>query len=159
MAGPSTAQLTHLAMPASDIDRAIRWYETFTPLRLLDRRDDPNGSACWLAAPEATDRPFVLVLVSYEAFQRKPRATLAPFAHLGIELPARSDVDAVAQQAERAGCLVWPVRDLPAPIGYVCAAGDPDGKIVEFSHNQGVFDAIQRRWGDSSGPAKLHGPR
>jgi lactoylglutathione lyase len=149
MAGPPIARLTHLALPASDIDRAIAWYEEFTPLRLLDRREDPAGASCWLAAPEATDRPFVLVLASYPAFREKPRATLKPFAHLGIELPERADVDAVAARAEQAGCLAWPVRDLPDPIGYVCAVADPDGNLVEFSHNQGVYDAIERRWGTS----------
>ena len=147
MSGPTIPRLTHVAMPATDIDRSIAWYERFTPLRLLDRREEPTGSACWLAVPEATDRPFVLVLVSYQAYRDKPRPTFAPFAHIGIELPKREDVDAVAALAQAHGCLKWPVRDLPAPVGYVCAATDPDGNLVEFSHDQGVYDAVRARWG------------
>jgi catechol 2,3-dioxygenase-like lactoylglutathione lyase family enzyme len=151
MAGPLTPRLTHIALPASDIDRSIAWYERFTPLRLLQRRDVPGDDSCWLAAPEATDRPFVLVLVSYPAFQENPRPTLAPFAHIGIELPTRDAVDAMAALAMEHGCLKWEARDIPAPVGYVCAATDPDGNIVEYSHNQGVFDAVRERWGDAAG--------
>jgi catechol 2,3-dioxygenase-like lactoylglutathione lyase family enzyme len=147
MSGPPVARLTHLALPASDIDRAIAWYEAFTPLRLLERREEPTGGACWLASPEATDKPFILVLVTYPEYREKPRAVLKPFAHLGIEMPSRADVDTVAAKAEAAGCLAWPTRDLPDPIGYVCAASDPDGNLIEFSHNQGVYDAFHRKWG------------
>jgi len=149
MAGPSQPRLTHVAIPASDIDRSIAWYERFTPLRLLDRREEATGSSCWLAAPEPTDRPFVLVLVSYPAYREKPKPVLFPFAHIGIELPQRGDVDVVAELAKANDCLKWTVRDLPAPVGYVCAATDPDGNLVEFSHNQGIYDALQKKWGIS----------
>jgi lactoylglutathione lyase len=147
MAGPTKPRLTHVAMPASDIDRSIAWYERFTPLRLLDRREEPTGSSCWLAAPEPTDQPFVLVLVSYAAYREKPRPVFYPFAHIGIELPSRNAVEAIAELAKANDCLKWPVRDMPAPVGYVCAATDPDGNLVEFSHNQGIYDALIGKWG------------
>ena len=150
MAGPPVPRLTHVALPATDIGKSISWYEKFTPLRLLDRREEPPGESCWLASPEPTDQPFVLVLVSFPAYREKSRPTLAPFAHIGIELPSRSDVDEIATEAENEGCLAWPARDLPPPVGYVCAAKDPDGNLVEFSHNQGVYDAYQSRFASPS---------
>ncbi|MEZ5249353.1 MAG: VOC family protein [Ilumatobacteraceae bacterium] len=40
---PTTVRWTHIALPSTDIDASIRWYEAFTPLRLLDRREDADG--------------------------------------------------------------------------------------------------------------------
>ena len=36
---------------------------------------------------------------------------------------------------------------MPAPIGYICALKDPDGNMIEFSHNQGVYAKAQEVWG------------
>jgi lactoylglutathione lyase len=35
-------------------------------------------------------------------------------------------------------------------VGYICAAKDPDGNVIEFSHNQKVYATIQRVWGNGS---------
>ena len=95
------------------------------------------------------DKPFIIVLVSFFHDQPKgPRATLAPFAHLGIEMPTRDEVDRIAERGRAAGCLAWEPQQLPPPIGYVCALTDPDGNIVEFSHDQGVFAKVHEVWGD-----------
>ena len=42
----------------------------------------------------------------------------------------------IAQQAEQAGCLIWPPRDEPYPVGYYCGLRDPAGNYVEFSYGQ-----------------------
>ena len=77
----------------------------------------------------------------------KKATTLAPFAHLGIELPNREDVDTVAEKARAIGALEWEPMDMAAHIGYICAVKDPDGNTVEFSHNQKVFSTITELWG------------
>ena len=33
-------------------------------------------------------------------------------------------------------------------VGYICAAKDPDGNVIEFSHNQKVFSTIRELWGN-----------
>jgi lactoylglutathione lyase len=33
-------------------------------------------------------------------------------------------------------------------IGYICALEDPDGNVVEFSHDQKVFSTVRQLWGD-----------
>ena len=76
---------------------------------------------------------------------------LAPFAHIGIEVPTRAEVDELAARGEAEGCLAWPATDMPPPIGYICALTDPDGNVVEFSHNQGVYDTVQRVYGGPPG--------
>ena len=145
---PATARLTHVALPCCDLDATIAWYERFTPLRLVQRREDSEGASAWIGQPDMIAKPFVLVLVSFLRDQAKgPQPLLTPFAHLGIELPTRDEVDDVAARGRAEGCLAWEPQLLPQPIGYVCALTDPDGNLVEFSHDQGVFAAVQELWG------------
>ncbi len=147
-AGPKGPRWTHIALPSHDIDASIAWYEEHTPLRLLDRREDADGFGAWLGFPEATENPFVLVLVSFFRDQPKgPQPIMAPFAHIGIEVPDKADVDEAAARAEREGCLHWPPTQMPAPIGYICAINDPDGNVIEISWDQGVYAKAREVWG------------
>jgi catechol 2,3-dioxygenase-like lactoylglutathione lyase family enzyme len=141
---------THIALPCTDIDRSIDWYERFTSLRLLDRREDADGYGAWLGHPGDVDAPFILVLVSFFRDQSSgPQPVMAPFAHLGIEVTSRSEVDEIAARGEAEGCLAWPPAQMPAPIGYICALTDPDGNMVEFSYDQGVYAKAREVWGAS----------
>jgi lactoylglutathione lyase len=142
---------THIALPSADIDASVAWYERYTPLVVLDRREDAEGKNAWLAHEGQVENPFVLVLVMFYRDQGKPQPQLAPFAHIGIEMPHRTDVDRIAAQARAEGCLSWEPHDLPPPVGYVCAVTDPDGNIVEISHNQGVFAKVEEVWGAGAG--------
>jgi lactoylglutathione lyase len=145
---PASVRWTHIALPVSDMDRSIEWYQTYTPLTLLDRREDADGFGAWLGHPDQGDKPFILVLVSFLTDQDKgPQPTMAPFAHIGIEMPTKEMVDEIAARGEQAGCLTWPPAQLPDPIGYVCALTDPDGNVIEFSYDQGVYEKAQEVWG------------
>lgn len=147
---------THVAIPVSDLDRAIEFYTTLTPLVVVARNEDENGRGAWLSNEKQVEDPFVLVIAEFlpEVAVRfgqepgKPHATLAPFAHIGIELPTREDVDRMADRAREMGALEWEPRDMAAHIGYICAAKDPDGNVIEFSHNQRVFSTIRELWGN-----------
>lgn len=141
---------THIALPSSDLDAAIAFYEEFTPLVLLSRREDDDGQSAWLSHAKQTENPFVLVLVMFWRDQGQPQPIMAPFAHIGIEMPERADVDRIADRARAAGCLTWEPQDIGPPVGYVCAITDPDGNVVEISHDQGVFATVQEVWGNSS---------
>ena len=152
MAGPTTPRWTHIALPASDLDASIAWYERFTPLRLLIRREDADGQSAWLSHEGQVDNPFVLVLVMFYRDQGRQQPIMAPFAHIGIEMPSRADVDATAERGRAAGCLSWEPTDMPDPIGYICAVTDPDGNVIEISHNQGVYDTVQQVWGGATTP-------
>lgn len=150
---PTTARWTHIALRVADIDATIEWYTEFTPLVLIDRREDEAGYGAWLGMPEQTNNPFILVLAQFfpetDPFAGTPQATLAPFAHLGIEMPTKDDVDAMAERAQAAGCLAMAPTMMPAPIGYITMLTDPDGNTVEFSWDQGVFATLQERWQDA----------
>jgi catechol 2,3-dioxygenase-like lactoylglutathione lyase family enzyme len=151
MERPSIARFTHVALPCTDIDATIAWYERFTPLRLLDRREDAEGYGAWLGQPDMVDKPFIIVLVSFHKDRaRGPQPVLAPFAHLGIEMPSPEEVDEVAVRGRAEGCLAWEPQQWPYPVGYVCALTDPDGNMVEFSFDQGVYAKVNEVWGDGA---------
>ncbi len=143
MAGLVVPRWTHVALPVGDLDSSIVWYEQFTPLQLIQRRADDAGQSAWLGHAASTVHPFVLVLVDFNEHHGGKQPKLFPFAHLGMEMPERADVDAIAAKAAAAGCLEREPIDLPQPVGYVCMLRDPDGNIVEFSHDQRVYDTFR----------------
>ena len=148
---PPTMRWTHIALPATDIDRMIDWYTRFTPLELLDRREDADGYGAWLGHPDQADTPFILVLVSFFRDQDKgAQPIMAPFAHIGIEVTSRAEVEAIAERGRAEGCLVWEPTDMPPPIGYICALTDPEGNMIEFSYDQGVYAKAQEVWGGAA---------
>jgi catechol 2,3-dioxygenase-like lactoylglutathione lyase family enzyme len=141
------ARWTHIALPSSDLDAAIEFYTTLTPLVVVATHADDAGRNAWLSNDGQAETPFVLVLVEFAKDRGRRQPQLAPFAHLGIEVPDRGDVDAIAERARRMGCLHWEPQDLPPPVGYLCALTDPDGNVVEISHGQQVFEKVRARWG------------
>ncbi len=143
----SQARWTHVALPSGDLDRSIEFFTTLTPLVVVERFKDADGESVWLSNPGQVETPFVLVLVSFNRDAGSPQGLLTPFAHLGIEVPDRSDVDALAERARELGCLHWEPRDMPPPVGYICALKDPDGNVIEISHNQKVFSSVRTLWG------------
>ena len=145
---PPSMRWTHIALPVSDIDKSLAWYQRYTPLDVLNRRDDSEGSGAWLGHRDQIDKPFILVLVSFRRdLDKGPQPIMAPFAHIGIEVTSRAEVDAIAKRGDAEGCLAWPPTEMPPPIGYICALTDPDGNMIEFSYDQGVYATVQEVWG------------
>ena len=153
--GPTRPTWTHLALHVRDIHRAIAWYEEFTHLRLLHRERDEDGWNAWLGDARQAAHPFVLVLGQFlpgrDPFAPAKHPALGPFAHIGIELPSKRAVDEVAAKGREAGCLTLGPRQMPKRIGYICFLRDPEGNVVEFSYNQGVYEKARQVWG--VGPA------
>jgi lactoylglutathione lyase len=146
---------THVAVPVSDLERSIEFYTALTPLVVVAQHDDENGKGAWLSNDKQVETPFVLVLSQliptvaqqFDIEPGKPVRTLGPFAHIGIELPRKEDVDAMAERARAMGVLAWEPRQMPEHIGYICAARDPDGNVIEFSWNQKVYAKVRELWG------------
>jgi hypothetical protein len=117
---------------------------------VVERFQDKDGESVWLSNADQVETPFVLVLVSFNKDKGGQLGLLTPFAHLGVEVPRREDVDAIAAKAKELGCLHWEPRQMPDPVGYICALKDPDGNVVEISHDQRVFDSVRAKWGNAS---------
>ncbi len=149
---PTRPRWTHLALCVNDIDATIAWYERYTHLTLLARTEDPNGYGAWLGDPEEAESPFVLVLAQFfdgkDPFAPARHAVLGPFAHIGIEVPDKAGVDQVADRGRENECLVLGPMQMPDPIGYICFLKDPDGNMVEFSYDQGVYEKAREIWGN-----------
>ena len=147
---PTEPRWTHIALRVRDMDATIAWYTHHTPLSVIDRREDDVGYGAWLGMKGKTNNPFILVLAQFfdgkGPFANTPAATLGPFAHLGMELPTREAVDEAAAKGEAGGCLGMAPTMMPAPIGYITMLRDPDGNMVEFSWDQGVFATLQEQW-------------
>lgn len=144
------ARWTHVALPTGDLDKAIEFYTALTPLVVVERFADDAGESAWLSNDKQVETPFVLVLVSFNTDKGAQLGLLTPFAHIGIEVPERGAVDSLADRAREMGCLHWEPRDMPDPVGYICALKDPDGNVIEISHNQRVFDTVRELWGSDS---------
>ena len=148
---PEQARWTHVALRVDDIDTTIDFYTSMTPLELIEKRQDDKGFGAWLGMPEATNNPFILVVAQFlpgcDPYADAPKEVLAPFAHLGMELPTKQAVDDVAARAAADDCLAMPATMMPAPIGYICMVRDPDGNMIEFSWDQGVYATLRDRFG------------
>lgn len=149
---------THVALPSTDIDRSVEFYTTLTPMVLVGQNKDDSGQSAWLSNPNQVETPFVLVLAQlipqvasqFGIEEGKPHRTLGPFAHIGVELPSQEDVDNVAAKAREMGCLAWEPHWQSEHVGYICAVTDPDGNVIEFSHNQKVYETVRKLWGEPS---------
>ncbi|MFK8023378.1 MAG: VOC family protein [Ilumatobacter sp.] len=148
---PKSPRWTHIALRVKDIDESIAFYQDYTSLELLDKREDADGYGAWLGHSDQKEFPFILVLAQFfpdkDPFAPAPIAKMAPFNHLGIELPTKADVDDMASRAAAGGCLAMPATMMPDPIGYICMLEDPDGNLIEFSFDQGVYETVRERWG------------
>jgi catechol 2,3-dioxygenase-like lactoylglutathione lyase family enzyme len=123
---------THCALHVRDLDASIDFYRDYCGLQLVKEHGQGEGRTVWLASPGA-EESFVLVLLDGgpEHAQDKDDMT-----HYGFGVPAREDIDAIAERGRQAGCLHWEPRDYAPPTGYLCALRDPTGYVIEFSHGQ-----------------------
>lgn len=148
---PNRPTWTHLALHVNDIEKAIAWYEEFTHLRVLTREADEDGYSVWLGDETEVDHPFILVLGQFfeghDPFAPAEHPALGPFAHIGIEVPEKRLIDETAAKAREAGCLVLGPVQMPKRIGYICFLRDPEGNMVEFSYDQGVYEKAREIWG------------
>lgn len=127
-----TPAFTHLALHVRDLDDCIAFYREFCGMRVVHEREDAGTSVVWLAEP-GREEEFIIVLIPGGPGRDQSDRD---FSHFGFALDSRDAVDAIAAKAEAAGCLAWPPREEPYPVGYYCGLRDPDGNFVEFSYGQ-----------------------
>lgn len=131
--------LTHVALAVRDIRESVAFYRAFGGFEVVhERHDDETGSAVvWLSD---LTRPFVVVLIQ----NGEPVHRLAGSNHLGVSLPSRAEVDAVADRARAGGVLELGPTDSGYPVGYWAIIRDPDGHQLEVSHGQEVALTVER---------------
>jgi catechol 2,3-dioxygenase-like lactoylglutathione lyase family enzyme len=128
------ASLTHIALHVRDLEACVEFYATFCGLSVVHERtkDGSDDRIVWMAEP-GREKDFVYVLLPGGPGRDRPDRD---FSHAGFALESVAAVDAMAERARKAGCLVWEPRQEPYPVGYYCGLRDPDGNFVEFSYGQ-----------------------
>jgi len=134
-AAPTDVGATHVALTVADLDASIAFYARYAGMKVVHERKETTRVA-WISD---LTRPFVLVLIEV------PRVSflLAGFNHIGVGCASRDEVDRLAAQARKDGCLALGPTDSGYPVGYWAFLRDPDGHQLEISFGQEVGIAVQ----------------
>src|SRR5262249_14874413 len=124
---------THIALPATDIERSVTFYESYAGMEIVHRRTDEHTGSDVVWISDLT-RPFVIVLIKCEGVTHP----LLPMAHLGVGCESREEVDRLCNAARLEGALVDGPTDSGPPVGYWALIRDPDGHTLEISFGQEV---------------------
>lgn len=122
---------THVALQVSDLERSLAFYQRYADMTAVHRRTSSDGvRVAWV-----TDhtRPFVIVLL--ETAVTHP---LGGWAHLGIGVDSRAEVDRRLALAVAEGLTTAGPHDSGPPAGYYGIVVDPDGHNLEIAHGQEV---------------------
>lgn len=114
------------------MDACVAFYQAFCGMVITHERGSGDDRIVWLAEP-GREREFIFVFIPGG---RGRQQVDDDFSHLGFAVASVAEVDAIAARGAEAGCLEWPPRQEPYPVGYYCGLRDPDGNFVEFSYGQ-----------------------
>jgi catechol 2,3-dioxygenase-like lactoylglutathione lyase family enzyme len=108
-------------------------------MEVVHRRVDHGVGVIWLSD---LTRPFVVVLLQTDVTH-----VLGGWAHLGVAVESRDEVDRRVADALDAGLVVSGPYDDGPPVGYWAIVADPDGHHLELAYGQevGVTVAEHRR--------------
>lgn len=131
--------LTHIALPVSNIEQSIEFYETYAQMQVIHRRIDATAgvAVAWLSD---NTRPFVIVLIQTQSVQ----PILSPFAHLGVGCKSREAMDVLCDKARQEGILIEEPKDSGYPVGYWAFLQDPDGHTLELSYGQEIGLTVEK---------------
>lgn len=135
----SDVGLTHIALPVSDVEASVAFYEKYARMRVVHRRKESDSDAEVVWVSDLT-RPFVVVLIGVERVEHP----LRPWAHLGVGCESREEVDRLCGEARAEGRLRMGPADAGYPVGYWALISDPDGHTLELSFGQEVGLAVEQ---------------
>ena len=127
-----TPRITHLALHVRDLDACIEFYRSFCAMEVMHTRRAGERRVVWLSET-GREQDFVFVLMDGGTDLSLPEGD---YRHFGFAVSSRAAVDEIAQRGATLGCLLWPPREEPFPVGYYCGLRDPNGNQVEFSWGQ-----------------------
>jgi catechol 2,3-dioxygenase-like lactoylglutathione lyase family enzyme len=129
--------LTHVALPVTDLDASLAFYERYAGMHAVHRRQEPGGGpVAWISD---LTRPFVVVLIEVDAVDERLGGV---YGHLGLAVASREEVDRRCATARADGRAVFGPVDAGPPVGYWGYIVDPDGHNLELSFGQEVGRAV-----------------
>jgi len=128
---PTIPLLTHIALRVKNIEESAAFYKRYAQLELVAQRKENKTRVAWLGNPQVKNT-FVIVLLEMPYHGSEQPS----YDHLGLDVPTREEVNAVAAMAKQEGILSLEPQELGPVAGYLCMVRDPDGNQVEFSCGQ-----------------------
>lgn len=132
--------LTHIALPCTDLDRTIAFYARYADMAVVHRRVGKHGGPAVAWVSDHT-RPFVIVFLETGRVDRP----LGPFAHVGVAVESRVELDRRVADAKDRGIRVQGPFDDGPPVGVYALLSDPDGHQLELSYGQEVGLTMRER--------------
>ncbi len=121
-----------VVLRVSDADVAIRFYHAFVGMgAVADLRDNQGKRWVQMRPQDLSGAP---TLILEEIPRGREDATPIGRVSMGFKLYNRAEVDRLAAQAEREGCLILSAHDAGPFRGYTCTVMDPDKNTLEFFH-------------------------
>jgi catechol 2,3-dioxygenase-like lactoylglutathione lyase family enzyme len=124
--------LTHVALHVPELQPCVDFYRDFCGMQVIHERAGKGSKIVWMAEA-GKEHQFIFVIMPGGTDRQ---LASDDYSHFGFAMASRAAVDAIAQRAAEAGCLIWAPRDEPYPVGYYCGLRDPAGNYVEFSYGQ-----------------------
>lgn len=127
---PKFANVSHLDLSVSDVERSANWYSEVLGLRRLTRADLDNRIMIVL---RHEDSGLIIGLNQH----RDPTADTFDehrpgLDHVGFTVVDRSDLDVWQTRLSELGVEHSPVRDAPSGTGTALVFRDPDNIQLEF---------------------------
>ena len=127
---------THIALQVSELDRSLEFYERYADMTPVHRRTSSDGvRVAWISDHT---RPFIIVLLETDVSH-----PLGGWAHLGVGLDSRREVDRRLALAEAEGHPTFGPHDSGPPAGYYGIVVDPDGHNLELAFGQEVAFSVE----------------
>ncbi|MCK5548856.1 MAG: VOC family protein [Thermoplasmata archaeon] len=121
----------HVSVRTSDMDRSIRFYESYFGMKLVSRKEIPQNNA-EIAFLESEGTNFRLELTWYKTQKMFEQAEYENrvFNHLAFTV---DDMDAVIERMRSAGVIITDEPFTLGPGGSKLAfIEDPDGTLIEL---------------------------
>jgi catechol 2,3-dioxygenase-like lactoylglutathione lyase family enzyme len=116
-----TYGLTHTALPVTDLDRSIAFYQALLGVEVRYRSE--RGAD--IGTPGCHD------VISLQIAEGAQVGDMGHLAHIGFRLQSPEDPDALAKAAEAAGGVVTDRGHFTPDEPYVFVK-DPDGYVIEL---------------------------
>ena len=118
-----TFGLTHIALPVTDLDRSIRFYQALLGAEIRYRSE--RGDSADISTPGCHD------VITLQKATDQTVGDLGAAQHIGFRLQAQENVDVVAEAVLHAGGTVHEKGHFTPDEPYAFAK-DPDGYVIEL---------------------------
>ncbi len=128
--GAERSRLLHTMLRVFDLDRSIDFYTRLMGMRLLRRREVPEGRYTLAFVGYGAEETHTVLELTYNWDQKEPYDLGTAFGHLAIAVP---DVYAACAALAKEGVKIpRPAGPLKFGTSHIAFIEDPDGYRIEL---------------------------